>query len=395
MSNWGLTPSAARALLRKQEWGNRQRLKQRLLGERALPLLLALKPPSAKQALADMEALRQFVAAWKDYSGPGTVQWQTQNFRQTGEQQLATHLALHSLEQLFQFLGKDVVQAMRALEEKLQPLLAVDRGLKSVLINNLPRFDELSPLHTQQLAALLPQLKKGLGSGCYLRALPLSGIHSKFIEQQQSLIEDILNVWFEDELRNNGGLLPWLNCRDNPRGWLLVRPLCEHTRRELAGMPLLQLDSATLQQRPLPGKNILVVENLQSGLGLPTLEHTVAVCGGGKNLAWMHNRWMNDRRAGYWGDLDSHGLAMLDQALEAQPQVTPLLMDRAVFAAFPQNRSQDSKPCQQSLSHLPAEQQALYQQLLREDPTRNRLEQELIDSDTIHREIQAWAATSI
>lgn len=395
MSDWGLHPAAVRQQLRRREWDNRQHLKRRLLGERPLPIVVPLKAPSARQALADLDAMRLFIEAWRGYSGPGTVQWQTQIYRNIGEQQLPTHFELRSLGALFQFLGKDVLRDMAALEEKLQPLLALDRSLHSTLIDKLSVLDALSAQQTQQLATLLPQLTAGMGNGCYLRALPLTGVHSKFIEQHHSLIEALLDASQDNKPQQHGGLLQWLDCRDNPRGWLMLRPLCPATQAALAGLPLLQLDSHTLQHLPQPGKNILIVENLQSGLSLPPLKDTLAICGGGKNLGWMHNHWMQSRHIGYWGDIDSHGLAMLEQALQAQPHTSPLLMDRATLAAGKAYTSQDKTPCQHPLLHLGEEQQALYQQLLRADPAHNRLEQELIDSQTIQQTVQAWSEQSI
>ncbi|NIR95359.1 MAG: hypothetical protein GWO08_17420, partial [Gammaproteobacteria bacterium] len=65
--------------------------------------------------------------------------------------------------------------------------------------------------------------------------------------------------------------------------------------------PLLQLSTQTLRAAPLPATNILVVENTQSGYGLPALNDTVAVFGGGANVSWMDAPWLRDKNIGYWG----------------------------------------------------------------------------------------------
>lgn len=43
--------------------------------------------------------------------------------------------------------------------------------------------------------------------------------------------------------------------------------------------------------------------------------------------------WLAGARLVYWGDIDTHGLAMLDKARQAWPQTESLLMDAATLLA--------------------------------------------------------------
>lgn len=390
MRSWGLSPAEVKDKLRQSEWLQRGRLQQRLLGERPLPLVVSLRPPNSREALADVEALRQFIAHWHDWSGPGEVIYQSRQFRALGVQLLPARFEIHSLAQLFSFLGSDVEAQMDALQRKIKPLLALDASLHPVLMGQLKNLQNISPAAAAQMAALLPQLQPALGHGQYLRALPVNGVDTKFIETHFQLIESLVEHLHGDEVERAGGLLPWLQCLDKPSGWLTVRPLCQSVQRQLHQLPLLQIDSATLQHCPLPGDRIIVVENNQSALALPMLANTLAISGGGHNLSWMQADWLADREIAYWGDIDSHGLAMLDRALAAQRHAAPLLMDRAVFDAHPAGRSSEQAPVKRALPHLGQEQQALYQRLIRQDIADNRLEQEKIPAEVIRRAVESW-----
>lgn len=41
--------------------------------------------------------------------------------------------------------------------------------------------------------------------------------------------------------------------------------------------------------------------------------------------------WLADRQIQYWGDIDTHGFAMLDRLRAGFPQAQSLLMDRATL----------------------------------------------------------------
>jgi hypothetical protein len=135
----------------------------------------------------------------------------------------------------------------------------------------------------------LAQLKPGLGRDNYLRALPLTGVDTKFVELHLALLTELADALHPGTVSAAGGLLAWLGCRAVPCDWLYVRPLCEDTRRALGGIDLLQLSTATLLATPLPGRRVLIVENVAAGYALPRLPGTIAVFGGPLSLLGVTN----------------------------------------------------------------------------------------------------------
>ena len=240
------------------------------------------------------------------------------------------------------------------------------------------------------MSLLLPQLKQGLGNGCYLRALPVTGVDTKFIETHKLLIEALLDAKYGGSLSRAGGLLNWLGCKSKPKGWLIVRPLCEQTRKFLGGLPILKVTGDVLMEYKPSAKNILVVENVQSGLALPPMKDTIAVVGGGKNVAWMDAKWLEPKHVGYWGDIDTWGFSFLSDARSKVPGLTALMMDRATLLTHEDRMDVESKPVVALPQFLKEDEISLFKDLNAGKFKSNRLEQERISSDYIHQKLKYW-----
>lgn len=83
-----------------------------------------------------------------------------------------------------------------------------------------------------------------------------------------------------------------------------------------------------LQQLGIRPRKALMLENLETAYSLPDFEGTVALVklGNAVSLA-TQLPWMSGLPVVYWGDLDSHGLAILAQARKTLGSVTSILMD--------------------------------------------------------------------
>lgn len=388
--SWGILPEAAQVRLRFREWDNSARRKAHLQGQIEYPIRLSLKPPSGKQALADINHFQTFLAAWSSLPG---VLFELKRYRSLGEQNVPIAVEFHTFQEIVGFLGEQAqIEHWQGLMQQICQAVypsSLHSSAKNVLINHLFSLEQYSQLDLSLLMLLLPQLKAGLGVGGYLRALPVSGVDTKFVETHQTLIEALSDVLHEGAVLAAGGLLPWLECLESPKGWLWVRPLCDRTRSALASLPLLQLDSETLQYFELPAQRILIIENLQSGLGLPDMPDTIAVAGGGKNLTWLDAPWSMKKRLGYWGDIDTDGLLMLSQARTKVSHIEPLMMDLATF----QNFSHHGVEGHRQLGNLPLaltqEEARLFEYLVNTQGV-NRLEQERLPSDYVRAALSVW-----
>jgi hypothetical protein len=404
--SWGLLPSGVAAQLRKRQWDNSKSLKDLLKGVKPFPLQVYLKPPSGNAILENINHFQQFIAAWRAFASSRNslsteVYWEERGYRHLKEQAIPTRLIIHDIAALAQILGRQEEHQLSEWQSKIAFVLTeldVESGKKKILFDALiDHLDALSKLALADLALLvklIPQLQRGMGQNSYLRALPVTTVDTKFIESNLKVIESITAAAIDGAVKEIG-LLGWLDCKDKPKDWLLVKPLCGQTRANLGGMPLLRLASDTLQEFELPAGNILVVENEQSCLALPEIANKIAVAGGGKNVTWMQAQWLTCKRVAYWGDIDSEGLSILSDARSKLGSLTPLMMDLTTVKTFQERMVAEPDSVSKTPVALTEDELVLFNVLRAKKYKNTRLEQERLPMDYVKNAISAWLTEQI
>ncbi len=308
------------------------------------PLQLPLGQPTEADAAAEPEAVRAWVQAWLAWPGPGTLQSVTRQWPRLGRQTLPQALLLDGPAALADLAGQGArwrrAAARHATLQQAWPALqgaATGQRL----------FDALADFHDSDMArltGLLRWLADHPRSGLYLRQLPVPGLDTKWVEQRKALILDLLGlpgamapVGTDDRAAEatmpGRDLHSWLGLL-RPPARLRLRVLCPALQQQVGGLSDVEAPVHDLARWPLAPQQVLVVENLESGLALPPLAGTVAVLKLGHAVGQLRQLpWLAQARVRYWGDIDSHGFAMLDKARQAWPHTTSLLMDAATLQA--------------------------------------------------------------
>ena len=411
---WGLLPEDAVELLRAKYWNNTKALKSFLIGNTEFPIEISLKPPKGNAALNDISHFQEFVDSWKTFceqaqyeSKQVNVRWDTVTFRSLSEQRLPAYLIIPDISSLARILGDTEEQQLRDWQSRIAYIFdslsiefakRTDHPIKSTyecelfsaLVVNLETLSDFSDSDMELLVKLIPQLHKGMGRGCYLRALPVIFVDTKFIEKNLRFIESVTAAIIDCSAVEMG-LLNWLDCRDKPKDWLLVRPLCKNTADSLGGLPLLRMSSETLLGFELPAKNILVIENEQSCLSLDNIPDTIAVSGGGKNVSWMRANWLANKRVAYWGDIDSEGFAILSDVRSKLSTVIQLMMDTETVEAYRDRMVDEPESVARDPVALTDCELTLFRMLRNGDYGGARLEQERLPMDFIYEKVRMWA----
>ena len=90
----------------------------------------------------------------------------------------------------------------------------------------------------------------------------------------------------------------------------------------------------------------------------------------------------------YWGDIDTHGFAILDRLRAWLPQTRSVMMDRETLLAHRDRWVSEERPASSSLTRLTRAEQDLFADLVTDAlGERIRLEQERVD--------WRWAETSL
>jgi hypothetical protein len=99
-------------------------------------------------------------------------------------------------------------------------------------------------------------------------------------------------------------------------------------------------------------------------------------------------RWLHDRRLFYWGDIDTHGFAILDQLRGYFPHARSFLMDRETLMAHKSLWGREPRQEIRELPRLDPEEKALYDDL-RYNRLRDQLrfEQERVGFDWVKNRV--------
>lgn len=185
----------------------------------------------------------------------------------------------------------------------------------------------------QRLLAVVDWLHAHRDSGLFLRQLPIAGIDSKWIELRRGVVADWLaGLRGIAEPRGFDSLSGLRRAPDRVR----LRLLDPDLRARLGGLEDLQAPIAQIAALRLPVRRVLIVENRETGLACADLPGTLLLMARGYAVDYVRAiDWLRDLPLYYWGDIDTHGLAILHRLRRHAPRTVALLMDEATLRATP------------------------------------------------------------
>ncbi len=141
-------------------------------------------------------------------------------------------------------------------------------------------------------------------------------------------------------------------------------------------------------------QRVFITENEINFLAFPPVADSLVVFGAGYGFdALAQAAWLHQRTLHYWGDIDTHGFAILDQLRSHFPHALSFLMDRDTLLAHQAQWTLEPQPTQRDLPRLDRDERQLYDDLrwrrLGEEPV--RLEQERIAFGRVEQAVAALA----
>jgi len=218
--------------------------------------------------------------------------------------------------------------------------------------------------------------------GIYLRQVDVAGVDSKFIELHRSVLAELFDLALPPEAMDHTATGASGFCRrygflDKP---LRIRFRWLDTLDARYGQDIAITQSAFEQLRA-PIHRVFITENEVNFLAFPPVADAMVVFGGGfGGLDRLRAAdWLNQCQLHYWGDIDTHGFAMLDQLRAYFPKAQSLLMDERTLLAHAEHWGHEGLAQQRDLPRLTAHERAVYDSL-RDNRIRLglRLEQERI-----------------
>jgi hypothetical protein len=145
-------------------------------------------------------------------------------------------------------------------------------------------------------------------------------------------------------------------------------------------LPDITLNAASFAALALPVERVFVTENETNFLAFPAVAGSIVVFGAGYGWeALARAEWLHRCQLHYWGDIDTHGFAILDQLRGYFPHAASCLMDRETLLAHRSHWGEEREPARHDLSRLTTEEAAVYDDLrLDRHQPKLRLEQERV-----------------
>ena len=359
-------------------------------GEGQWPLEVPLGIPTEQAALRQVDGVRAWVGAWQGWQAntvqtSGTLYWCERRWKALGVQRLPEKLALGGPEEVAMWIGES------ARWERAQSRYRTLTARWPVLAQPLPRyFDVLADYGDadfHRLAEMLDWIANHPQSDLYPRQLPVSGLDSKWLDGRKGLLTDLVAAIQED---SSSELDFYQRCGlKAPPLLVRMRVLDQALRARVGGVGDITAPVEDLAGLNLPVSHVFIVENLQTGLAMSDMPGAVVFMRLGYNVDVLACfPWLAPAKCIYWGDLDTHGFAILHRARSYIPALQSVLMDEDTLlqhkALWVDESAQHPAT---ELTLLTEPEQLLYRDLKQHRWGQNvRLEQERIDW------VAAWGA---
>ncbi|MFP3563794.1 DUF3322 domain-containing protein [Paraburkholderia sp. SIMBA_030] len=375
------TPADLRAQVNRL-WERGELLANVAVEAPSFPKRLVLKGPTSTEIAERFDDIRQWSNALRAMPHC-RVQMREFRHRVFGANALPDEAWIDSFEEAVALIGKQRDAA------RFRTLLNITRVREPRLVPWLAK----RPLRVLELAEVWERLldvcvwlEQHPRPGVYLRQIDIADVHTKFIEGHRGVLAELLDYVLPIEAVDpaRSGLSQFslrYGFRDKP---LRVRFRMLDAKKALFQPATTEqdvtLDAASFAQLDPRVSRIFITENEINFLAFPPVDDSMVVFGAGYGFDMLEDAtWLSNRRVLYWGDIDTHGFAILDQLRGLLRHVESFLMDRETLLAFTSQWDREEKQTTRDLSRLGADEQALYDDLRDNRLRKNlRLEQEKI-----------------
>ena len=374
------TPVDVRAQVQKL-WDRGLVLSCLVTQEALFPRRLTLKSPSSTELAERFEHVR----AWISDLRKGThyrVSMRELRHRVLGANAIPDEVWIDTLDDALALIGRTreakrfsaIVVLTREREPLLCPWLATNPLKALVLADDWPL-----------LLTVVDWMKTHPRPDIYLRQIDIPGVHTKLIEGHRAVLSELLDLALspesvERQVSGVGDFCRRYGFRDKP---IRIRFRALDPRLGLLqgeadhDLTVTHGDFARLDQKIA---SVFITENEINFLAFPPAPDSIVVFGAGYGFEMLAEaRWLHRCRIHYWGDIDTHGFAILDQLRVCLPLVESFLMDRETLLAHEPQWGHEPQPLRRDLARLTAAERELFDDL-RDNRIREslRLEQERI-----------------
>lgn len=296
------------------------------------PLEVNLGAPTEANFTSDISAVRHWVDAWANWRGAGEMRQESRKYMRLGSQTLPAMVILRGPGEVAAWCGQE--RRWHRAASRYADL--VSRWPQFLRRQGLARYFDVLADYTEadyvRLQTTLAWMLTHPASGLYVRQLPLEGVDTKWLEKRRGLIVDLLGLLRGGEVETDFyaacGLV-------RPPHRVRMRVLCPALRAQVGGLRDIEAPVEELASIQLTPQVLLMVENQETGVALPDMNGVVAFMRLGGAVSTLDAiPWLKGCPAVYWGDIDTHGLAILARARHVFPSARSVMMDAATLERY-------------------------------------------------------------
>ena len=337
-------------------------------GEDVFPLRLRVRGPDSAALAARFDEVRTWIRALEAGSrntrGFGyDIVWREVSHRQLGRNRVPDQLVVEEPGEGLRLIRKQADAA------RFSSLVAATSELHPELAHWLARKPLVALDHADDWARILAVLtwfRDHPASGLYLRQVDIPGVDTKFVESRKGLLSELLDVVLERlSLEAVAGVPLGFEGRyglKSKPSRIRFRLLDEGAK--LAGLSDISCPAEEFARLRLNPGVVFITENEVNGLAFPNVPDAMVVFGLGYSLDRLAGAgWLRQSRLIYWGDIDTHGFAMLARLRAYFPEVESILMDEATLLAHQTFWASEERPFPGDLTRLTEPEHRLFEDL--------------------------------
>ena len=373
-------PADVRAAVRKK-WDSGVLLARFAAGQDWEPLIIAIRGPSARQMGDRLAEVCQWAAEWSEAArGPLRVECKQVGGRQFGTNTIPCRACLDGYDEAWALLktGPDV--------RRLTGLIDAARGTRLVpwLAGHPMRALRLADAW-DKLLATVRWIEERQVPGMYLRQVDVPGVDTKFIERHKGVLAELLDAQLHSARVEAAA--PDFAVRYG----FLRRPGYVRFRvgGDFRGFSEMSVRTTELTAAPDGIARAYVIENEITYLAFPVPAAAMAILGGGYAVPVLEPLgWLAGLDVVYWGDIDTHGFAILNRLRRHLQHARSMLMDRATLLGHREHWTTEPSPTAVALDRLDRAESALYADLIVNAYAPSvRLEQERISFSAVEKAV--------
>jgi hypothetical protein len=349
------------------------------------PLAVPVRGPVPAEIGERLGEVQRWAAEWERAGrGPLRVEYKKVGGRHIGANLIPCRASLDGYDQAWVLLdaGGDVRRFTKLAEQTAQTC----PRLRPWLISHPVKVLQLAG-SWEDLLATVRWIDERQLPGMYLRQVDVPGVDTKFIGKHRGVLTELLDLQLDSGRvdRQAADFEGRYGFRRKP-GYVRFRSAAGH-----AAYSELTVRAEEFTTAPFGITRAFVVENEITYLAFPLPVDAIVIFGGGYAVPVLESLgWLAGLDVVYWGDIDTHGFAILNRLRRRFPRARSMLMDRDTLLAHRDQWVTEPVPTTAGLDLLDPAELNLYRDLAvgALGPS-VRLEQERIRFSAIERALSA------